>query len=232
MLRFPNPGSTIANFVSVYTAAYERLNGFVVGLDDIVAVVVAANLATSSGFMGNQAVARSTREDRSRDPLYNQLKMYAELFRSLGWLHPTEVSSLSYTFTLLGRQVIAAERNYLPIFGESVLGVSYPSHVLKVKGEFDIRPFALLLRTMMEADGYLSRDEMIVGPLSANSDRAPDTARELAQMIRNLRAKSRRISERLSALATWLCTFATTPSAQTWFSFLPGVGRGICRLLI
>jgi hypothetical protein len=49
MLRFPNPGSTIANFVALYTAAFERLNGFVVDLDDIVAVVVAANLATSSG---------------------------------------------------------------------------------------------------------------------------------------------------------------------------------------
>ncbi|MES2143060.1 MAG: hypothetical protein V4516_01585 [Pseudomonadota bacterium] len=39
-------------------------------------------------YMGEEAVARSTRADRSRDPLYNQLKMYAELFRTLGWLHP------------------------------------------------------------------------------------------------------------------------------------------------
>src|ERR1700676_5268475 len=137
--------------------------------------------------MGDQAVARSTRADRSRDPLYNQLKMYAELFRALGWLHPTEESSLKYTFTLLGRQVIAAGRNYLPIFGESVLGVSYPSHVLTVKGEFDLRPFAFILRTMVAAGGYLSRDEMIVGPLSANSDRKSDSATVLAKMIEGLR---------------------------------------------
>src|ERR1700681_2278525 len=130
MLRFPNPGSTITNFISVYTAAFERLNGFVVGLDDIVAVVVAANLATSSGYMGDQAVARSTRADRSRDPLYNQLKMYAELFRALGWLHPTPGSSLNYTFTLLGRQVVAAGDNYMPLFRESVLGIVFPSRIL------------------------------------------------------------------------------------------------------
>jgi hypothetical protein len=35
MLRFPNPGSTISNFISVYTAAFNRLNGYVVDLDDI-----------------------------------------------------------------------------------------------------------------------------------------------------------------------------------------------------
>lgn len=201
MLRFPNPGSTIANFVAVYTAAFERLNGFVVGLDDIVAVVVAANLATSSGYMGEEAVARSTRQDRSRDPLYNQLKMYAELFRALGWLHPTEGSSLSYTFTLLGRQVIAAERNYLPIFGESVLGISYPSHVLKVKGDFDLRPFAFILRTMLAAGGYLSRDEMIVGPLSANSDRNSESATLLARMIEGLRKQAGQIDGSLAELA-------------------------------
>ena len=67
MLRFPNPGSTIENFVGVYSAAFERLNGQSVDLDDIVDAVVRANLATSSGYMGDEAVARSTRADRSRD---------------------------------------------------------------------------------------------------------------------------------------------------------------------
>jgi hypothetical protein len=115
LLRFPNPGSTMDNFVRVYDAAFERLNGRIVGLDDIVDAVVAANLATSSGYMGPEAVARSTRVDRSRDPLFNQLKMYAELFRMLGWLHPTSESSLNYTFTLLGKQLVAAGRDYWPV---------------------------------------------------------------------------------------------------------------------
>ena len=100
MLRFPNPGSTIENIVSVYGAACARLAGQTVTLDDLVAAVVKANLATSSGYMGEEAVAPSKRADRSRDQLYNQLKMYAELFRSLGWLHPTPERALNYTFTL------------------------------------------------------------------------------------------------------------------------------------
>ncbi|WP_131728459.1 hypothetical protein [Achromobacter xylosoxidans] len=171
MLRFPNPGSTIENFVDVYGAAFERLNGRTVNLDDIVAAVVAANLATSSGYMGAEAVARSTRADRSRDPLYNQLKMYAELFRTLGWLHPTPQSALNFTFTLLGEQVVAAGRDFGPLLEECVLGIVYPTPILAVKGDFDLRPFAFILRVMAACGGHLSRDEMILGPLSAASDR-------------------------------------------------------------
>lgn len=171
MLRFPNPGSTIENFVRVYGAAFERLNGRTVDLDAVVAAVVGANLATSSGYMGEEAVARSTRADRSRDPLYNQLKMYAELFRTLGWLHPTPQSALNFTFTLLGEQLVAAGRDFGPLLEECVLGIVYPTPILTVKGDFDLRPFAFILRVMSACDGHLSRDEMIIGPLSAASDR-------------------------------------------------------------
>jgi hypothetical protein len=201
MLRFPNPGSTIDTFVSVYVAAFERLNGQAVSLDDIVKAVVAANLATSSGYMGKEAVLRSTRDDRSRDPLYNQLKMYAELFRVLGWLHPTEKSRLTYTFTLLGHQVVAAGQQYLRLFRECALGIVYPSHVLTVKGIHELRPFAFILRTMRHADGYLSRDEMILGPLSCDSDRTPDAALVLARRIKGLRTSSDTMECKLTELS-------------------------------
>ncbi len=187
MLRFPNPGSTIENFVSVYGAAFERLNGWTVDLDAIVAAVVAANLATSSGYMGEAAVARSTRADRSRDPLYNQLKMYAELFRTLGWLHPTSQSALNFTFTLLGEQVVAAGRDFKPLLEECVLGIVYPTPVLTVKGDFDLRPFAFILRIMAACDGHLSRDEMIVGPLSAASDRGQANLNTVVAIVRAAR---------------------------------------------
>lgn len=210
MLRFPNPGSTIENFVGVYGAAFERLNGQVVGLDDIVTAVVAANLATSSGYMGDAAVARSTRADRSRDPLYNQLKMYAELFRTLGWLHPTPESALRFTFTLLGEQVVASGRDFWPLLEECVLGIIYPTPILTVKGDFDLRPFAFILRVMAASGGHLSRDEMIIGPLSAASDRR-DT--DLAAVVANI-ARARRsaaaIGEAVEAVAVARSTQVNT----------------------
>lgn len=210
MLRFPNPGSTIENFVSVYGAAFNRLNGQVVGLDDIVAAVVAANLATSSGHMGEAAVARSTRADRSRDPLYNQLKMYAELFRTLGWLHPTPESSLRFTFTLLGEQVVAAGRDFWPLLEECVLGIIYPTPTLAVKGDFDLRPFAFILRVMAALGGHLSRDEMIIGPLSASSDRRTSDLATVVSSITRARKSAATISAAVEAVAAARSTQVNT----------------------
>lgn len=201
MLRFPNPGSTIENFVGVYGAAFNRLNGQNVGLDDIVSAVVAANLATSSGYMGDEAVARSTRADRSRDPLYNQLKMYAELFRTLGWLHPTSASALRFTFTLLGEQVVAAGRDFWPLLEECVLGIIYPTPTLTVKGDFDLRPFAFVLRVMAASGGHLSRDEMIIGPLSAASDRSDDDLAAIVTSIKSARRSPTAVNDAVAALA-------------------------------
>ena len=164
MLRFPNPSSSIGNFVAVYRAALNEFRGYSVTLDNIVASTVKANLATSSGHMGSQAVTRSTRGDRSRDPLYNQLKMYAELFRFMGWLHRTESSALQFTFTLLGEQLVKADRNYLPFIGEVAIGIEFPSRLIQIRGSHELRPFAFLLKTMLACDG---------GSLAGRDDRRP-----------------------------------------------------------
>lgn len=202
MLRFPNPGSTIENFIAVYHAAFERLNDRKVDLDDIVGAVVAANLATSSGYMGEEAMARSTRADRSRDPLYNQIKMYAELFRTLGWLHPTPESALNFTFTLLGEQLVAAGRDFWPLLEECMLGIVYPTPILTVKGDFDLRPFAFILRVMAACGGHLSRDEMIIGPLSAPSDREHGKLNAVAALVAAARASAAKTAAAVKTLAT------------------------------
>lgn len=201
MLRFPNPGSTIENFVRVYCAIFERLNGRVIDLDDMVRATVADNLATSSGYIGEEAIARSTRADRSRDQLYNQLKMYAELFRTLGWLHPTPEKALNYTFTLLGKQIVAAGRDFWPLLEECVLGIVYPTPILAIKGDFDLRPFAFILRIMSACDGHLSRDEMIIGPLSAACDRGENNLEEVIAIVQTARASAAVTAEYMSQVS-------------------------------
>ena len=200
MLRFPNPSSTIANFVAVYKASFKRYRGQVVRLDDMVRSTVEANLATSSGYMGKEAIARSTRKNRSLDPLYNQLKMYAELFRSLGWLRSTESSALNYTFTLLGEQVVAADRHWRSLLGETVLGIVYPNHAIKLSGDHDIRPFVAILSTMLACNDGLSRDEMIIGPLSASSDRSEADMADIAAKVMGLREEPAAIKGALDEL--------------------------------
>lgn len=188
------------NFVAVYVAAYERYRGQIVNLDDIIQSTVSANLATSSGHMGEAAISRSTRKDRSRDPLYNQLKMYGELFRSLGWLRSTDESALNYTFTLLGEQVVAAGWHWRNLLGESALGIASPTHVLNKLSQHNIRPFASILRTMLACNDGLSRDEIIVGPLSATSDRSQADMETLSQKIIELRAYPEAIKAELGNL--------------------------------
>lgn len=183
MLRFPNPGSSINNFVRIYTEVFNRLGGQVSTLDQIINVIVTANLATSSGYIGDEAIARSTRKDRSRDPLYNQAKMYAECFRWLGWLHSTEYSALNYTCTLLGEQVVRADGDFVPLLDECVLGIVCPNPIINVKGSYNLRPFAFILRVMEVCGGYLSRDEIIFGPLSSSSDR---TKHDFSSVVRRI----------------------------------------------
>ena len=202
MLRFPNPGSTLANFVAVYVAAFEAYNGQVVDLDDLVKATIDANLVTSSGYMGEEAIKRSTRKDRSKDSLYNQLKMYAELFRSLGWLRSTKASALNYTFTLLGEQVVAAKRDWKPLLEEVIIGIAYPNHVLDVKGHYDIRPFSLILQTMLDCNECLSRDEIIIGPLNEATDRKKKDLSRLKRKVMSLRNTPDEIETALKELSS------------------------------
>jgi hypothetical protein len=68
MLRFPNPGSDISAFVRTYQSLFMALNqqpGF--SLDDISKALIESNLATSSGHIGQEALKRSTRPDRTLD---------------------------------------------------------------------------------------------------------------------------------------------------------------------
>lgn len=170
MLRFPNPGSTIENLLHIYKVLYKELNNQpFFDLDDISKTMTDALLAASSGYVGEEALERSTRDDRSLDPLYNQSKMYAEIFRSLGWVSSTGESALHFVFTLLGEY--AGESNDIdPIFEESILGIVYPNDILDAKSEISSRPFLSILKTLDKLGGYLYRDEMILGPMSYDDD--------------------------------------------------------------
>ncbi len=186
MLRFPNPGSQIDSFIKIYKELFDALqNSPYFTLDDISKTLIERNLVTSSGFMGKEALSRSTREDRSRDPLYNQSKMYAELFRMLGWFQSLPDSSLKYRITYLGAHVVAAYHDVKPLFRESILGIAFPNNVLDNKGDFILRPFAAILLTMQDADDIICRDEMIIGPLSLTNDRA---STNYSRMLKDLRS--------------------------------------------
>lgn len=202
MLRFPNPGSNIDNLIRIFNEIFHALRfqeSF--ALDDITLTLIKRNLATSCGYVGEEALSLSTRKDRSRDPLYNQSKMYAELFKILGWIHPLKQSQLIFQFTYLGAHVAMAIQDPTAILGESALGIAYPNEIIDVKGNHQLRPIATILRTLGALDGFLARDEMIIGPMCIVNDRDEDLFMKMINEIHALRGSWNTLDRKMKEVA-------------------------------
>ncbi|HQL77648.1 MAG TPA: hypothetical protein PLU91_05575 [Verrucomicrobiota bacterium] len=186
MIRIPNPGSDIDIFIRIFRELHAELHShYDFNLDDMTRAMIIRNNVTSQGAIGQEALRRSTREDRSRDPLYNQSKMYAELFRTLGWLQSTS-SALRFAFSFLGHHVASA-KTPKPLAKECLLGLAYPNDVLEVKGRQSIRIFTAILRAMARMGNRISRDEMIAGPMSIDNDRDETLFAEMVEAITDYR---------------------------------------------
>lgn len=202
MIRFPNPGSDIPSFIHIFQTLHTYLRDkpwFV--LDDMSATLTRMNLAASSGYVGEQALALSTREDRSRDPLYNQSKMYAELFRTLGWIVSDDPdAALKFRFTLLGDHAAVADVDPKAIFEESVLGINYPNRILAIKGTEASRVFSAILRAAYRLEGYICRDEIILAVL--NQDDVGEGAIDaIVATIQGIRGSAARRNKAISDLS-------------------------------
>ena len=134
----------------------------------MVSITVNEGLASSSGFIGNEAINQSTRKDRSRDPLYNQLKMYSELYRHLGWIKSSPDSSLNFLITPFGIKV-AKSNDKMHQFILSILCISFPNNSIETKSNFNIKPFFTILKIIKKIDKKISRDELIICLLSCQT---------------------------------------------------------------
>ncbi len=143
------------------------------------------SLVTSQGALGEEALKRSTRPDRSLDPLYNQSKMYAEVYRLLGLIKSTG-SALAFRFSLLGHH-FATALEYRPLLKGCVIGLAYPHPGVDVRNDQRVRLFPCILRFMAALDGKISRDEIILGPMSVRNDRNNQEFQGLVSHLRELR---------------------------------------------
>jgi hypothetical protein len=202
LIRFPNPGSDINSLIRIFYEIFETLNSQnFFSLDDMSLTLVKRDLATSCGFIGEEALLLSTRPDRSRDPLYNQSKMYSELFKMLGWIHPLE-RKLSFQFTYLGAHVVEAKLDPSAILEESVLGIVQPNEILSTKVDYQLRPFASFLRTLGALNGLLARDELIIGPMCLANDRDNQLFDNMVEEIQSLRGSWEALNEKIKAVAS------------------------------
>ena len=217
MIRFPNPGSDIPTFIRIFQALYTYLEeDGVFSLDDMSKTLTKMNLAASSGFVGEEALSRSTRSDRSLDPLYNQSKMYAELFRSLGWMASASDKALQFSFTYLGAHVATANVDPKLIFEECILGFCNPNQNIKTKSEDASRTFATMLLIAEQTGDYTCRDEILLGAQNID-DSELKTIHEAAKYILSLRGDYNRLQAEINKLSGKLKINRTTMQNYTRF---------------
>jgi hypothetical protein len=225
-VRFPNNGSDIGRLISSYRLIYRRsklddLQFF--DLDFMTGVMTDEFQASSRGAVGVEARERSATADRSRDPLYNQLKMYSEVYRFLGWLRPSPRSRLLFTTTLLG-DAIADDLWDQPelrngLLRECLLSVVFPNPLTANLGVANQRPFRWFLLLAQALGGQLSRDEMILAGLAVVDDRARFAFEDAVGLIGNLRGGS---SDRLnSALVAYAEEMGVQPNTLKNYTRLP-----------
>ncbi|MDR0482010.1 MAG: hypothetical protein LBH13_02450 [Cellulomonadaceae bacterium] len=194
-LRFPNPGSDFDRLTYIFhlvASACEGTDPF--DLDFMASVVAKKGQASSQGAQGQMALNRSSRPDRSRDPLYNQMKSYSELYRLFGWIRPTEEGRLHFRTTLIGDVVAAYAMNDSSLRGgllrEALLGMVFPNAVSQNIGVTNQRPLVFLLRLMGLLGGSITKNEIILGLLGCVDDCESDALEKSKVVIEQLRTSS------------------------------------------
>ncbi|MFH1579755.1 MAG: hypothetical protein ABIE25_06310 [Thermoplasmatota archaeon] len=203
IVRFPNPVSDIRMFWETYRVLYGDLhNKTDFGHDDISRTMIEHRLVTSRGAAGQEAAKRSYDEDRTRDPLYNQAKMYSELYRLLGWMHPGK-DRTHFVMTHLG-DYVAGENTWqtaVELVKQCVLSIVIPNPQVESRSENRIRPFPFGLRLIEGSDGVILRDELIITALCVPDDRAPGALKGAIGLIKSLRGDYKNLRKELSMKA-------------------------------
>ncbi len=195
VFRFSNAVSDIDKFISTYKSIYNHFrdlpDGEYFDHSDAAIFMATSGLASSLGAIGEEALRRSTRDDKSRDPLYNQHKSYSEIFRMLGWYEPGSKQT-NCALSEYGEYIYDESGNALKtLFALNTLHVVSPNPLTNVKGNNILRPFPLILRLASNLGGLIHRDEIIVAVLACENDKTPNIIENLTDYIKTIRSKGK-----------------------------------------
>lgn len=195
VFRFSNAVSNIDKFIETYKSLYNHFEqtcaeGNYFDHAQAAEFLAMNGLASSLGAIGEEALNRSTRDDKSRDPLYNQHKSYSEMFRMLGWYEPGTMQT-NFTLSEYGSYIAeTTDKSILKkLVSMNVLHIVSPNPLTTVRGYNILRPFPMILKLMLKLDGMISRDEMIVGVLACENDKEQNIIFETANKIRGFRRR-------------------------------------------
>lgn len=188
MIRFRNPisdmGILIENFKRMYVE-FSDMDYF--DLDNIAEFFAREQLASSSGYIGDEALKRSYQiKDDSRKSMKMQAKSYSELFRFLGWI-TSGGKALNFNFTYLGVHVALSGNGAAAPFEQCLLGIEYPNHILNVKFADINKPFVSMLIFANALDGRIHRDEILLGPMNLSNGYDVSEVENKIKYIRKIR---------------------------------------------
>lgn len=193
VFRFSNAVSDIDKIVDTYKKIYAHFidmtrDGQYFDHSQAAEFLAMNGLASSLGAIGATALSRSVREDKSRDPLYNQHKSYSEMFRMLGWYEPGSMQT-NFKLSEYGSYIAETTDNAVikKLLSMNVLHIVSPNPLTKVKGGNTLRPFPMILKLMLKLDGIITRDEIIAGVLCCQNDKVENIVDNTADMIRECR---------------------------------------------
>lgn len=189
MIRFRNPVSDIniliSNFQKMYEAFHE-LEYF--NLDHIAEFFARERLASSSGYVGEEALKRSYKKKAdSRKSIKMQAKSYAEVYRFLGWIMSAD-KILNFTFTFIGIHVALSESGARSLFAQCLLGIEYPNKILDVKFNDINKPFVNMINFAGKLGNVIHRDEILLGPMNLCNGYREEERLERINFIHSIRA--------------------------------------------
>lgn len=168
MIRFRNPGTEFSTQIQVIKELYNSLsNNKSFSLNDMADVIAKSRLMTAYGYAGQQAIELSNTEQESLNSAKMNAKMYAEVFRMLGWVTPfSSNSSYPLVFTYIGAHIAMSENDCSELYEQCVLGINNPTQLTNNMSYSEkIRFFKCALRTLIDLDGIMYKHELCLGPM-------------------------------------------------------------------
>lgn len=188
MIRFRNPGSSIETQIAIFRALYEKLkDSGPFSYPDMERVIGQTTLMSSNGFSGERALEKTRGKPDSLNATKMNMKMYAEVFRLLGWISPSTTNkSYPVEFTLIGKYAASDDSIAKKLFEEGLIGyVTPPTETTsRVTYTEHSRFFVTALKTIAAMGGRIYKYELCLGPMSFDDS----SAKTFGEMIDDLKS--------------------------------------------
>ena len=177
MIRFRNPGTQYGTQVQVIKQLYDNLGtqeSFT--LQDMATVIAKGRLMTAYGYAGDNALELSSGKANDSESMNSALmnaKMYAEVFRMLGWVTPLGDRSYPLVFTYIGIHMALAQSEAIKknLYEQCVLGINNPTELTnRMSYDEKVRFFRCALRSIIDLGGTIYKHELCLGPMSVNDE--------------------------------------------------------------